>query len=275
MRPLRTMVAFGRWIDAHSHLTDSRWEAQRELVIEEARQKGIYFFMQGGVDPQDWQRQRELKARHPEAIGLCFGLHPYFVAAHDEDECEEALDLLAPALLDSLALGEMGLDFRPHIMKDSQERQIFMFEQQLELAEALAKPMVLHLVQAHNESLKIMDVWGIPSRKGMVHSFNGSFHKAQDFISRGLLLSIGGPVCRPDNKKLQQAVKEIPLEFLLVESDSPDQPPPAYEGQLNPPGSIWEVARTIGELKGLDTLEILDITTENFRRLFGISHSVK
>lgn len=263
------MVAFGRWIDAHSHLADPRWDTDREKILEEARQKGLYFFMQGGVNPEDWQRQRELKARHPEAIGLCFGLHPYFVAENDESICEAALDRLAPELIDCMAIGEMGLDFRPHIMKDSRDRQMLFFEQQLELAEAVNKPMVLHLVQAHNESLKIMDVWGIPRRKGMVHSFNGSFHKAQDFISRGLLLSIGGPVCRPDNKKLQQAVKEIPLEFLLVESDSPDQPPPAYQGELNPPASIWEVARVIGELKGLDTLEILDITTENFRRVFG------
>ena len=263
------MVAFGRWIDAHGHLADPRWDSEQDRIIEDARARGIHFFMQGGVSPDDWRRQRALKARHPHAIGLCFGLHPYFVAENEEEVCEQALDLLAPQLVDALGIGEMGLDYRPHIMKDSQERQIHIFEQQIELAHASQKPMVLHLVQAHDDAIKILDLWGIPKSKGLVHSFNSSAAKAKDFVQRGLCLSIGGPGCRPENQKLHQAVKEMPLELLLVESDSPDQPPPRYKGEKNPPESIWEVARAIAEIKGLDPMEILDITTQNFKRLFG------
>lgn len=264
------MVGFGFWIDAHDHLADPRWEGQQDLIIQEARAKGIHFFMQGGVGPEDWQRQKALKALYPQHIGLCFGIHPYWVVEHDEDECEQALDLLSSQLVDALALGEMGLDFRPNVMKDSREKQFDVFESQLELAHISAKPMVLHLVQAHEESLRVMDIWGLPPKKGMIHSFNGSWGKAQDFLKKGFYLSIGGPVCRPENKKLQQAVKEMPLEYLLIESDSPDQAPPAYKGQLNPPESIWEVARSIGDLKLLDPLEILDITTGNFKRLVAL-----
>ncbi|QDK38241.1 TatD family hydrolase [Bdellovibrio sp. NC01] len=263
------MVAFGSWVDAHGHLADARWDGQQDQIIEEARQKGIHFFMQGGVGPEDWEKQKALKARYPKHIGLCFGLHPYWVVDHDEEACEQALDLLATQLPQAKGLGEAGLDFRPHIMKDSQDRQITVFEAQLELAQLAHKPMVLHLVQAHDFALRIMDLFGLPEQKGMVHSFNGSAAKAQDFLNRGLYLSVGGPVARPDNQKLHQAVREIPLEFLLIESDSPDQAPPLYQGRLNPPESIWEVAKTIGELKSLDPLEILDITTGNFHRLFG------
>lgn len=262
------MREHGNWIDAHGHLADLRWQGQTDRLIQEAGALGISFFMQGGVDPEDWQRQRDLKKAHPQAIGLCFGLHPYWVAEHEEEDCERALDHLAHALPEALALGETGLDFRPHIMKDSQELQIHIFEQQLELAEAAGKPVVLHLVQAHEQSLRIMDIWGLPPKKGLVHSFNGSSKKAQDFLARGLYLSVGGPVCRKENQKLHQAVREIPLEFLLIESDTPDQGPPRFAGELNPPESIWEVARTIGALKELDPAEILDITTSNFKRLF-------
>lgn len=265
------MVGFGAWVDAHGHLADPRWDGQQDRIIAEARGRGIHFFMQGGVGPEDWERQRILKSKYPEHIGLCFGLHPYWVIDHDEEQCEQALDILATALPEALGIGEMGLDFRPHIMKDSRERQITFFEQQLEMAAISGCPVVLHLVQAHQESLKVMDVWGLPPQRGLVHSFNGSWGKAQDFIQRGLLLSVGGPVCRPDNAKLHQAIKELPLEWLLIESDSPDQAPPAFKGQLNPPESIWEVARTIGELKSLDPMEILDITTGNFKRLFALS----
>lgn len=263
------MVAFGRWIDAHGHLADARWIGQQDEIIEMARQKGVHFFMQGGVGPEDWEQQKALHSRYPHNIGLCFGIHPYWVVDHDEDQCEQALNLLAKELPGAMGLGEMGLDFRPHIMKDSEERQIGVFEQQLELAHISSRPMVLHLVQAHEQSLTIMDLFGLPPQKGMIHSFNGSWGKAQDFLKRGLFLSIGGPVCRPENQKLRQAVQELPLESLLIESDSPDQGPPAYKGRLNPPESIWEVAKTIGELKSLDPLEILDITTGNFHRLFG------
>lgn len=257
-----------QWIDAHCHLADERFSNQVDEVIKEAESLGITFFMQGGVGPEDWQRQRDLSRRYPGQIGLCFGLHPYWVAAYDEDLCELALDQLAPLLPEALGLGEMGLDFRPHIMKDSRERQIGIFEQQLELAEVTHKPMVLHLVQAHEEALRIMNLWGVPAAKGMVHSFNGSWGKAQDFLKRGLYLSVGGPAVWPQNTKLHQVLREMPLEFLLLESDSPDQPPPRFKQSLNQPASLWDVAKKIAELREVPTTEILEIATENFKRLF-------
>ena len=254
------------WVDSHCHLADPRWDQSRTTMVEEARRNGVGFFMQGGVDPADWQRQIELKKIFP--IGLCFGLHPYFVAAHAEEECESALDQLAPLLPQALALGELGLDFRPHIMKDSRDLQIQIFEDQLALAEAAEKPLVLHLVQCHEEALQIFGIWGVPPKKGLVHSFNGSWQKAQDFLNLGFCLSIGGPLVRPDNEKLRQAVREIPLEYLLLETDSPDQPAAAYKDQLNPLSSLITVAVEVARLKGKTPNEILDISTNNFKRVF-------
>ncbi|MBX2986889.1 MAG: TatD family hydrolase [Bdellovibrionaceae bacterium] len=260
----------GMWIDAHSHLADPRWGQEADQVLAEAVKSGIGFFLQGGIGPEDWEAQEKLRARHPGRIGLCFGLHPYFVAAHDEEVLEIALDALAVKLPRAMALGETGLDFRPHIMKDSRDKQITFFQQQLELATAVELPVVLHLVQAHEEALQIMDLWGLPKAGGLVHSFNGSWHKAQDFLSRSLFLSVGGPVARPDNGKLHQAVRQMPLEFLLIETDSPDQPPPAFQGGKNPPSALWHVARAIADLRGVTPGEILDITASNFRRLFQL-----
>jgi TatD DNase family protein len=264
------MQDFGRWIDAHSHLADPRWGADVDEAIREAGKSGIGFFLQGGVSPEDWAAQEVLKSKYPEQIGLCFGLHPYWIADHDEEVCEIALDGLAHILPRAMAIGETGLDFRPHIMKDSRELQISYFEKHLELAEAAEIPVVLHLVQAHDDALRILDVWGVPLAGAMAHSFNGSWGKAQDLLQRGLYLSIGGPVARPDNEKLHQAVRQMPLEFLLIETDSPDQPPPAYKGQRNPPGSLWMVASAIAQIRGMTPTEILDITSSNFRRLFGM-----
>lgn len=254
------------WVDAHSHIADPRWDLERTEMLAEAQKQGFDYFLQGGVGPEDWTRQKSLFEKYPHQIGLCFGLHPYWVADHTENDLEEALDLLASEINSAVALGELGLDFRPHIVKDSRDRQFQAFTDQLELADMSSKPVVLHLVQAHEEALKVMELFGVPRAGGMVHSFNGSAKKAHDFIKKGLYLSVGGPVCRPDNQKLHQAIAEIPLEYLLLESDSPDQPPPRYQDQKNPSYSILEVARTIGQIKSLDPLEILDITTENFWR---------
>ena len=107
-------------------------------------------------------RQIELKREFPENFGTCFGLHPYFVSDHSVEDCEAALDQLALVLPQAMALGETGLDFRPHIMKDSQILQIEMFESQIELAKAFQKPLVLHIVQAHEKAQQIFNLWGVP-----------------------------------------------------------------------------------------------------------------
>lgn len=258
-------------IDAHSHLADPRFGETARNVIQKSLEKGLSFFMQGGVGPEDWQRQKALQQQFPKNIGTCFGLHPYWVSDHTTEACEEALDQLASELKNAMALGELGLDFRPKIVGERHAHQIDYFEKQLELAHFAHKPIVLHIVQAHFEALQVLNAWAVPAQGGFVHSFNGSAQKALDFMQLGLMISIGGPVCRPDNQRLHQAVKEIPIEMLLIESDSPDQAAIPQEGVLNTPESILEVARTIGTIKSLDPDEILDITTANFKRLFSLT----
>lgn len=255
--------------DSHSHLSDLRLESEISLAIGRAKQRGVQFFLQGGVGPEDWERQKLLKQKFPQEIGLCFGIHPYWVADHNPAECESALDQLARALPEAMAIGELGLDLRPHIMKDSLNRQIEIFEAQIELAEMAKKPMVLHLVQAFDEAIQIFETWGVPSKSGMVHSFNGSLPQAEKYLELGLYLSVGGPVARPDNLKLHQAVQGIPWDRLLLETDSPDQPPPRLKGQLNEPESLWDVAEMIGKLRGKDPAEILDISSQNLRKLLS------
>ncbi len=252
--------------DSHSHLSDPRLETEVESMLARAKARGITQFLQGGVGPEDWERQKNLKSRHPE-IRLCFGLHPYWVADHTDVECEQGLDLLAREIPKAEALGELGLDLRPQIVKDSISRQIQIFEDQLQLAEMAKKPIVLHLVRAFSEAKQIFDLHGVPSRGGMVHSFNGSAHEAESYLARGLHLSIGGPVCRPDNQRLHQAVQILPFENLLVETDSPDQPPPRLAGQHNEPLSLWDVAEMIAKIKKSSPEEILDISSRNLEKL--------
>jgi len=249
---------------------DSEQDSRRKEVIEAARKAGINCFVQAGIGPEDWVRQEKLSSQYPGVLPV-FGLHPYWVNDHSEAECEQALDLLAKKLATSFsrAIGEMGLDLRSQY-KDTVMKQIEYFERQLELAQFVNRPVVLHLVRAHPEALKIFNMWGLPKAGGFVHSFTGSIEKANDFIALGLKISVGGGLCHPHNLALQAAVKEIPLDLLLLESDSPDQASPKFQGGLNEPLCILEVAKKIAELKGLDHLEVLDRTSQNARKLLAI-----
>ncbi|MBL7672291.1 MAG: TatD family hydrolase [Bdellovibrionaceae bacterium] len=272
-----------KWIDSHCHLADPRLDVLRDSWMREAGDCGVDFFMQGGIGPEDWARQKALSDRYPGKIGLCFGLHPYWVVDHSLDECEGALDFLAREAAGNqcLAVGEIGLDLRPHIAKDSEARQVEVFTLQLELAEVLKKPIVLHLVQAYDLCQTIfdqvfdqvfhqrLDQKADHRLHGFVHSFNGSWEQAEKYLQRGLLLSVGGPLCRASSRRLQEVVRRIPLTSLLIETDSPDQPSDRLRGQMNPLASLIEVAKRVAELKQIDLGEVLQSTRDNFVKLMG------
>ncbi len=258
-----------KWIDAHSHWTDSRLDKLRIKWMTEALSKGLHFTLQGGVDPSDWKKQKLFQKDFPQNVGLCFGLHPYWVSAHNEFELNEALDFLSQEIHQALALGETGLDLRPPY-EDSYSLQMDAFEAQLEIAAVAQKPVVFHIVRAFDEAIRVFDFWGVPPQKGMIHSFNGSWPQAEAYLKKGLKLSIGGPLLRLKNEKLRQAVKEIPISELLIETDLPDQPGDQWKSELNPPESLLSVAEEIAQLKKLTLAEVLHFTRQNFKTLFQV-----
>lgn len=254
------------WIDAHLHLADPRVKDPISIA-EEARRHGIEFFLQGGYSPEDWRLQLLLRDLIPGLLPV-FGLHPVWVAEKSAIELEEALDLLAAQIQNAVAVGEMGLDYRPKFLQDedSRTKQIDYFEKQLELAQIVQKPIVLHLVRAQSDALRIFDFFG-QGLRGIVHGFTGSAPEASAWLERGLFISIGGVVCRPDKPRLVQAVQEIPLDQLLIETDSPDQPPPGYLPGENQPKSLIQVAERLAEIKKVSAAVILDKSRENLEKL--------
>lgn len=254
-------------VDAHVHLTDPRWKDDILQLISGWNRNGIEFFQMGGVDPREWQEQNKIKSHFPDLVGLCFGLHPWFIANSNEESCEEALNELSTQISSAQAVGEIGLDLRSQFIEgSSRERQIDYFRMQLELAQAAKKPCVLHLVRAAEEGLRVLQWVGLPEKKGMVHAFNGSKDIAQAYVKEGLLISVGAAVLWEKNKKLLSAIEHIPLEKLLIESDAPDQPPPG-ETQ-NKPDVIFRVAQKVAEIKSCPIESVLDQTTQNFKQLF-------
>lgn len=257
-----------KYVDSHSHwnqFKDQGLEGRLSACLE----KHIDFFLQGGINPAEWQLQIDLQKKYPAHFGLSFGLHPYYVCDHTVEDCEAALDELATLLPKAMALGEAGLDFRPHIMKESETLQIEMFENQIELAKAFEKPMVLHIVQAHEKAGQIFSLWDPPQRGGMVHAFSGSFETAKKYFERGFLISVGGAVTYAKNHKLHDCIKKIPMEYLLIESDAPDQAPEGWVGP-NESTSIYKVAEAISLIRNISAFDVLEVSASNFKRLFRL-----
>ncbi len=265
-------------IDSHNHLAEV-WRTSPEFMdvwLKEAADKGIRYFMQGGIDPKNWDSQVELRARFPDQVGLCLGVHPYFASSQTLPDLDTALDILARRVGEEkqrpgiVAIGEMGLDLRPQYVQTTElDAQIHALESQLELADWTNLPMVWHIVRAQYECAKIFSLWVPKNARGLLHSFSGSLEQSEYWTKKGFLISLGGPICHEKNKKSRKVATHIPLEFLTLETDCPDQPPPGYNPGENPPKSLWEVAKTIGTLRNMDAEEILDISDRNFLRVFG------
>lgn len=256
-------------IDCHNHLAQVLRTSpdSLDLWLHEATAKGIRFFMQGGIDPQDWDWQLKLKNQYPNQIGLCFGVHPYFASTQTVADLDIVLDALARRVGEEkfksqfLAIGEMGLDLRPaYTINNGLESQIHAFETQLELADWTDLPMIFHIVRGHNECERIFSFWAPKNKRGLLHSYSGSLEQANYWIERDFLISFGGSVCNPKNNKSRRLATHLPSDFLVLETD--------FTG-ATPSNSLWDVAKTIGTLRSLDAEEILDISTTNFLRIFG------
>lgn len=252
--------------DAHCHLADTRFDDCRAEVMGRARARGIRFFLQGGVDPDDWRRQCGLTE---PGIAPCFGLHPWYVDRADADDLAQALDQLAQYLHSAAGLGELGLDFGPQMDPERFPMQRELFLRQLRMNLEYDKPLVLHLVQCHGEAPQLLRSVA-PHWRGLVHSFSGSLESARAYVALGLLISIGGSVTRPGFTKLKSAIKDIPGEFLVVESDAPDRAPDDYRRPLNEPESLFVVAEAVAQLRGESAEQVLQRSSANLHRYFDL-----
>ncbi|KUO69409.1 MAG: hydrolase TatD, partial [Clostridia bacterium BRH_c25] len=166
------------------------------------------------------------------------------------------------------AIGEIGLDYHYDLSpRDVQKRR---FAEQIDLARQLKLPVIIHDREAHGDVMDIFKKTRIKEVGGVLHSFSGSAEMALECLKLGLYISISGPVTFNNAKKTVEAVKEVPLDMLLIETDSPYLTPVPYRGRRNYPGYVRLVAEKIAEIKGISFEEVAQKTMENGKRLFGI-----
>jgi len=270
------------YIDAHCHLADPRLESELEQVLARSRAQGIGGWIQGGVGPEDWDRQIRLAQAYPGRIIPVFGLHPWWVAdpARTENDLQLGLELLMEKLPHAAGIGELGLDFGPRFGQKlgmaSESLQVQAFGAQLGLARAMNLPVVLHVVKAHDQALAILEREGLPDAGGLVHSFSSSVEILERYVALGLTISVGGSVTWKRGQKafeaLQASMLKVPANRLVLETDSPDQPPESIRGELNEPATLIEIARVVGKMRGESPETLLKQSTENLVALFGIKN---
>lgn len=248
--------------DSHCHLDAPEFDADRDAVLSRARDSGVARQLVPAVDRASWDRIRALCAAEP-GLRPAYGLHPMFLDQHAPSHLDELagwLERERPA-----AVGECGLDFYVEGLDPDAQRRYF--NGQLELARDFDLPLVLHARRAVEEvTSSLRRVGGL---RGVVHSWSGSEEQARQLFELGFCLGIGGPVTYERARRLRRTVATMPIDFLLLETDAPDQPDAGQRGQRNEPARLGRVLEVVAELRGQPSAEIAEATTANALRLFG------
>ncbi len=199
-----------------------------------------------------------------ENIFLALGYHPEEVEDIQEEDLKN-LEEMIKRYRNVVAIGEIGLDY--HYTKENKEKQKQLFEKQLSLAQKLSLPVVIHSRDATLDTIECLKKYPV---KGVIHCFSGSLETAQIYIKMGFLLGIGGIVTFK-NSHLQEVIKEIPLEKIVLETDSPYLAPVPHRGERNTPAYIPIIAQRISEIKNISQEEVDNVTTETANSLFHLT----
>ena len=250
--------------DSHVHLDDVAFDADRQTFVDRARAAGVTLQIIPGVDAASWPR---IQALCTPGSGLypAYGMHPMFLDQHRPEHLAELSQWLKTRR--PVAVGEIGLDF--HVEGLDAEDQREYFRQQLALAREFDLPVIVHARAALDEVTATLRRIG--SLRGVVHSFAGSPQQAEQLWKLGFHLGIGGPVTYERAQRLRRIVANMPIEYLLLESDAPDQPLSTHRGERNEPAYVAEVLQHVATLRQETPESVAAATTANVRRLFAIA----
>lgn len=247
--------------DSHSHLDAPEFEHDRSEVVSRAQAVGVKQQLLPAVEHAGWSHLKDVCNQYT-GLYPAYGLHPMFLNSHRPEHIP-ALRLWIENEKPN-AVGECGLDF--FIEGLDAEQQRFYFIEQLKLAREFELPVVVHARRAVDEVIASIKKIGVSS--GVIHSYSGSEEQARQLFNLGFSLGIGGPITYDRAQRLRRLVSTMPIEFLLLETDSPDQPNSDYRGKRNEPARIVDVARIVAQLRNMAEAELASVTTANAEALF-------
>lgn len=260
--------------DSHAHINSERYDDDREKIIEAIEKSDLEYVMDIGFDLESSM----MAVEHAKKYSWCYaavGCHP-----HDAKTMDEATLAMFRGLAKKpkvKAIGEIGLDYYyDHSERDVQQ---FWFRRQIQLALELQMPMVIHDRDANEDVMQILKEEGVFSKARidkmgdagvLLHCFSGSKELAQQYVKLGATISIAGPITYKNARKGIEVVESIPIEHLLIETDSPYLTPEPFRGKTNQPPFVEYTAKKVAEIKGLSYEDVARITNKNAKKFFNI-----
>ena len=246
--------------DTHCHLTKEFFN-DIKTVIKDAKDNGVTRFISSADSVASCYEMLDLANTYPE-VYITLGIHP----ENCFDNLEELKTLVENNLNNDkfIAIGEIGLDY--YYGKENKEKQLEVFEYQLKLAEEHNLPVVIHSRDATLDTINILSKYNL---RGVIHCFSGSLETANQYIKMGFVIGVGG-VMTFKNSKISEIIKEIPIDKLILETDSPFLAPDPFRGKTNEPKYIKNIVEYLADLKHIDISEIEEKTNKNIKDIFDI-----
>ncbi len=248
------------FIDTHCHLNFKEFDADRAMVIGNAKKAGVKQFICPGVDPFSSKQVVALQKKHPGIVFAAVGFHPY--------EAQTNPDVNTLPVDHAIAIGEIGLDYHQYKGEDAagkKQSQKLLFEEQLRLAAKHNLPAIMHVRDAFEDFFTIYNAFPV---KGVIHCFSGGLQEVRLIKERNLFIGLDGNITY--SKQLQAIITEIPLPMILLETDAPYLTPVPHRGERNEPKYIPLIAAEIARLQNTDIHHVETQTTDNAKALFRI-----
>lgn len=254
--------------ETHSHYDDAAFDNDRdELLSEMLGENGnIDYIVNVGASLKGCRESIELAQKY-DRIYAAVGVHPEDIEALNDREYEW-LKKTAAGNPKVVAFGEIGLDY--HYPEPGKELQRECFRRQLRIAAEVGKPVIIHSREACADTIECMKKEHAENIGGIIHCYSYTKEAARDFLNMGFYFGIGGVVTFKNAKKLVEAVEYIPMDKIVLETDCPYMAPEPHRGKRNDSRNIQYVANKISQIKGMTAQEVIDITSENAKRLFGL-----
>jgi TatD DNase family protein len=256
-----------QFVDSHCHLDDQQFHADREQVIQRARDAGLKYMLAIGTGdgPPDLEAAVRLADQYP-FIYATAGIHPNDAQKSNSQTFENLRALVQHPKV--LAIGEIGLDYHWGVPP---EAQLPVFQKQLEIAAEARLPVVIHTRDAWDDTLKVLSAsWAPTGLPCIMHCFTGNAQLARQCLDLGFTLSFGGVATFPKSVEIREAARLTPADRLLIETDSPYLAPVPHRGKRNEPAFVTHTAAKLAELRGIPLVDLAAQTTANFERIFQI-----
>ena len=258
------------YFETHAHYTSDAYKDDLDQVINRTTKAGVSHLVNIASDLKSNQQAIDLAHKH-HFMYATVGIHPIYSNDVQKSDLDHIRSLTSADKV--VALGEIGLDY--HHPNSPHEVQQWWFENQLDLAKEVGLPIIIHCRDAHEPTFETLKKAAMPIRHGMAagisHCFSGSVEMAKKYVEMGYLIGIGGVVTFKNAKKLVEVVEEIPLEYLVIETDAPYLSPEPHRGQRNDSSYLPHIVEKIAQIKQLSHEEVAKATFKTAQRFFGLT----